>query len=77
LLNKPEIEKEMSQPNRSNLSIEPDLLETEPRGKGDLQDLVNSHNANMFELNRKVLEAREKQAPLEARLETLTRFLSE
>jgi hypothetical protein len=77
LLNKPEIEKEMSQPTRSNLSTQPNLLDTEPRGKGDLQDLFNSHNANMFELNRKVQEAREKQAALEARLEMLTRSLPE
>ena len=64
-------------PTRSNMSTLPDLLETERRGKADLQDLVDSHNANMFELNRKVQEVREKQAALEARLEMLTRSLPE
>jgi hypothetical protein len=59
------------------MSTQPDLLETEPREKEDLQDLVNFHNANLFKLNRKVQEAREKQAALEARLETLTRSLPE
>ena len=77
MLNKAEIEKEMSQPTRSNLSTQPDLLETEPRGKGDMQDLVNSHNVNLFELNGKVQEAREKQASLEAKLEMLTRSMPE
>jgi hypothetical protein len=52
-------------------------MEIEPRGKGDLQDLVNSHNSNLFQLDRKVQEAREKQAALEARLEMLTRSLPE
>ncbi|KAM0906776.1 hypothetical protein ACQ4PT_016577 [Festuca glaucescens] len=40
-------------PTRSNMSTLADLLETERRGKAELQDLVNSQNANLFELNRK------------------------
>ncbi len=64
-------------PTRSNMSTLADLLETERRGKADLQDLVDSQSANLFELNRKVHESRERQAALGARLETFTRSVRE
>ena len=54
-----------------------DLLETERRGKADLQDLVDSQSANLFKLNRKVHESRDRHAALEARLETFTRSMCE
>ncbi|KAM0826433.1 hypothetical protein ACQ4PT_068884 [Festuca glaucescens] len=64
-------------PTRSNMSTIADLLETKRRGKAELQDLVNSQKANLFELNGKVLEGKDKQASLEAKLDTFTRSVYE
>ncbi|KAM0887138.1 hypothetical protein ACQ4PT_029243 [Festuca glaucescens] len=64
-------------PTRSNMSTLADFLETERKGKADLQDLVDSQSANLLELNRKVHESRERQAALEAKLETFTRSVRE
>ncbi|KAM0859213.1 hypothetical protein ACQ4PT_047343 [Festuca glaucescens] len=64
-------------PTRSNMSTLADLLETERRGKAELQDLVDSQNANLFELNRKVHEGRHRQAALEAKVDTFTKSVIE
>ncbi|KAM0890402.1 hypothetical protein ACQ4PT_027075 [Festuca glaucescens] len=64
-------------PTRSKMSTLPDLLETEWRGKAELQDLVDSQNANLFELNRKVQEGRDRQAALEENLDTFTKSVIE